>query len=331
MTRYASRSRAFTLIELLVVIAIIAILVGLLLPAIQKVRAAAQRTKCQNNLKQLGTALHNYESANSLFPPAGKGYGWCIDYYNTGDANIYNLNGLVLLLPYIEQSALYNQLTLSQAMSSQNTGYCCGYIGDTQGTLVGNPQANGNGAMMSTNIPVLRCPSDFGDPMNEASAPYGATPALPGIKTNYDFITSQDDFYCNWWGKLAPLSERCMFGENSTTRFEDIIDGTSNTLMMGETTLNVYNGRTASWGYRGWVMTGIDPTAGINDWSFYGYVVPTVGQLGSWGRAGSLHTNGANFCFGDASVRFISQSVSVSTLELLGWMADGQVINAATY
>jgi prepilin-type processing-associated H-X9-DG protein len=69
-------------------------------------------------------------------------------------------------------------------------------------------------------------------------------------------------------------------------------------------------------------MTGIDPRGGINDWSFTG-ISPLVGRLGSWGRAGSLHTNGAQFCFADGSVRFISQSTNVTTLTQLGYMGDG--------
>jgi len=290
---------------------------------VQKVREAAARMKCANNLKQLGVALHNYESTNQKFPPAGKGYGWCIvSGPYLGDAQIYNLNGLSLLLPYLEQTALDSKLNRTQAMSPQNTGYCCSYQGNTMGTVVGDPVTNGNAALMGTPLSVLRCPSDAGTLMQGANAPYGPGGNFDGAKTNYDFITSTNDFYCNCWSVTSP-SARTMFGENSTTRFADVTDGTSNTIAFGETTLDVYNGRTASWGYRGWVMTGIDLRDGINDWSFGGFIVPVPGQLGSWGRAGSLHPNGAQFCLGDGSVRFIRQDTSLTTLTQLGYMADG--------
>ena len=318
--------RACTLIELLVVIAIIAILIGLLLPAVQKVREAAARMKCQNNLKQLGIACHSYHDTNDTFPPAGRGYGWCnVGGANVGDSKIYNLNGLQLLLPYIEQSALDKQFNRASTMSDQNTGYCCGLTGDTSGSLVGDATSNGNGVLMANLIQTLLCPSDAGQKLQGASGAYGPGGSFDGAKTNYDFITSTDDFSCNNWRVSAP-NARTMFGENSSTRFADITDGTSNTLMMGETTRDVYNGRCASWGYRGWVMTGIDPRYGLNDWSFYGYITPVRGRLGSWGRAGSLHTNGVNFCFADGSVRFISESVPIGVLTLLGYMADGNPV-----
>jgi prepilin-type N-terminal cleavage/methylation domain-containing protein/prepilin-type processing-associated H-X9-DG protein len=318
--------RAFTLIELLVVIAIIAVLIGLLLPAVQKVRAAAARMSCQNNLKQLGLACHSYHDANNALPPAGRGYGWCIvSGQYVGDPQVYNLNGLQLLLPYLEQTALDQRLNRTAAMSNQKTGYCCSYVGNTNGSLVGDATTDGNGALMVTLVSVLLCPADFGQKTQGPSDAYGPGGGYDGAKTNYDFITSTDDFYCNHW-RVTPTSQRTMFGENSSTRLTDVSDGLSNTLMLGETTRDVYNGRCASWGYRGWVMTGIDPRYGINDWSFGAYITPQVGRLGSWGRAGSLHTGGANFCFGDGSVRFIRESISVTTLTYLGYVADGNVV-----
>jgi prepilin-type N-terminal cleavage/methylation domain-containing protein/prepilin-type processing-associated H-X9-DG protein len=324
------RRSAFTLIELLVVIAIIAILIGLLLPAVQKVREAAARSKCMNNLKQIALAAHNYESANQKLPPAGVGYGWCRVVPPTfrGDAQILNMNGLVLLLPYIEQSALDAQLNKASAFSNQNTGYCCGYVGDTDGALVGDSSTNGNGALMTTKIPTIRCPSDNGNPELPASAAYGSGSggSIRGIKTNYDFVTRQSElYYCNFW-KDAGAADKYMFGQNSTTKITDVTDGSSNTFMIGETTLNVYNGTTAAWGYRGWVHTGIDPSAGINDWSYpIAGFVPIPGRLGSWGRAGSLHPGGCNFAMGDGSIRFVRQSVDNTTLRQMATMAEGVV------
>jgi prepilin-type N-terminal cleavage/methylation domain-containing protein/prepilin-type processing-associated H-X9-DG protein len=334
-TRLRSRG-AFTLVELLVVIAIIGILIVLLLPAVQKVRAAANRTKCSNNMHQLILACHNFESANQQLPPGGKGYGWCINTYNTGDANIYNLNGLVLLLPYLEQTDLYQTMDLTQAVSGQNTGYCCSYAGDTAGTLAGNPAVNAKA--VSTIVKAFQCPADLTRDIYLGTGwAYGCGAGGNGVKSNYDFCVSTTDFYCNAWGKnpagVYPINKRRIFGENSTTRFGDILDGTSNTIAICEQTTTHYdgavsqNGECSAWGYRGWVSMGIDPAeAGINSWKKDSNGIPHPGVLANWAECGSLHPGGAYFAFADGSVRFFSEDSSTTTLNSLATMAGGESV-----
>jgi prepilin-type N-terminal cleavage/methylation domain-containing protein len=323
---------AFTLIELLVVIAIIAILIGLLLPAVQKVREAAARSQCQNNLKQLAVALHTYESDHGKLPPAGKGYGWCASPHTTlgvvGDANIQNMSGWVLVLPYIEQLAIYQQLNLDGPFSNLSVGCCCGYTGNTTGTLNGSAQTNGNAALMGVEIKTFQCPSDLRRlRLEPASSCYGASPTHPGAKTNYDFVTDRNlngissASGCNGY-KRQPNTLRYMFGENSATKLTEVTDGTSNTFMIGETVHEVRNGRAPAWGYRGWVMTGVDPQSpGINFWGTGANFKQW--RLDSWGYAGSLHPGGCHFAMGDASVRFVRETNSTTALLLTARMADG--------
>ena len=108
---------AFTLIELLVVIAIIAVLAAILFPVFAQVRAKARQSSCQSNFKQIALACHNYHDVNERLPPAGKGYGWCDNSAGTGDAQIFNLNGLVLILPFLEQDNLFARMDVNSAMS----------------------------------------------------------------------------------------------------------------------------------------------------------------------------------------------------------------------
>jgi prepilin-type processing-associated H-X9-DG protein len=309
-------------------------MIGLLLPAVQKVREAANRLTCLNNLKQLGLALHKYHDTYQRFPPAGKGYGWCTHNPAAGyshDAVAYNLNGLVLLLPYLEQENLLRKYNPNAA--SQD------YIINGAASA-GDPIKSGNAEFAATHLPIFRCPSDTGDPLLPTVAYYTIDTYSPlrGVKTNYDFAVQCWEWKCNAWAK-TPASVRRMFGENSTCRIADISDGTSNTIALGETTLMAANGTCSAWAYRGWLQLGVDPSptqgGGINVWMSNWTnppdptrtQAPTFGRVGSWSWPGSMHPGGCHFVFGDGSARFVSETTPKVTMDALAAMADGQIAN----
>jgi prepilin-type N-terminal cleavage/methylation domain-containing protein/prepilin-type processing-associated H-X9-DG protein len=316
-TKLGLRQRVgFTLIELLVVIAIIAVLIALLLPAVQQAREAARRSQCKNNLKQLGLALHNYHDTHTVFPPGHIGR-------NTTPA-LY-ASGLTMLLPYIDQAPLYNMYNFNGSATT--------FPSIAAFVPADDPVTNGNAAVVKTKLAALLCPTDNNPVMIPATGSnYGISATntgTGGARTNYDYIcNSTYNAYDNWTNQA--LTTKCMFGDNSFCSTKDVTDGTSNTFMMGETTRSVYNGGTNAWGYRGWVMVGLNLYSySINNW-IYPTAPPVInppGKLASWAYAGSLHTGGCHFLFADGAVRFVSENIDAVQRQRLALMSDNQIVD----
>jgi len=208
--------RGFTLIELLVVIAIIAVLIALLLPAVQQAREAARRTQCKNNLKQLGLALHNYHDTALVFPYRQGGTGTASPAGNGNQGS-----GFTALLPFFEQSALYQQISSAQTFSGTNYSP----FGD-------NASDSTNYELWFVTIPVLLCPSSPDVKMPVGSREHGLT--------HYGFSAGDSALYAS---ELLPggtdnasRNVRGLFGYQTKRRIANITDGTSNTVAMGEIT-----------------------------------------------------------------------------------------------
>ncbi|MGL4419021.1 MAG: DUF1559 domain-containing protein [Gemmataceae bacterium] len=286
----------FSLIELLVVIAIISVLVGLLLPAIQKVREAAASMRCRNNLRQLNLGLHSYHDTVSAFPAAQKSQ-------SSGDIS-YRLSWITRLLPYIDQQPLDQ---IKQAELNINTN-------------PSSPRHTG----YSHILPVVQCPSDpnSGSTHIYLDIPYAFTNYLGCVGTN-------------------SRSKDGLIYYNSATRITDIIDGSSNTLLVGE--------RPPSPEFRfGWWYSGIgqdgtgslDNTLGtraVNN-SQWGKIYPQC-RVGPYHfqqtdplsscstfQFWSDHPGGANFAFADGSVRFLRYDAD-SVMPALGTRNGGETVS----
>ncbi len=288
-----STRRAFTLIELLVVIAIIAVLIGLLLPAVQKVREAAARSKCQNNLKQLGLAAHNYQSSTNVLPPGILGTGRIVS--DTNSASAAWLSNLTLLLPYLEQDPLFRSMKVN------------GSAEKAVGPAWFNIAANYNAAL--NHLAAFNCPSD--DPYVVYTNPNARivsrvyTSSGPQFGFGY-FTVSQFDGdqpgLTNYVGVAgnAGLSGSSIydpfvgvFHSNSKASVVDVTaaDGTSNVLMFGEIVGNMPDGSVPDIYAVTWIGGGFF-------WNNYGLPAnPT------WLTFDSRHGNIVNFAFCDGSVR----------------------------
>ncbi len=330
------RRCAFTLIELLVVIAIIGVLIALLLPAVQKVRAAAQRIQCQNNLKQIALAMHHYETAHGSFPPAFRGTGT--------PAYFDSWSPLAELNPFLEQTAIYNQMDLT--------------LPTYESVIPFNITAPNRFAVQQI-VKMFLCPSDTMQPVTVGPA-YGVPVLGP---TNYAV--------CNGSGTNggSPWDADGVFIAQRPTHIADITDGTSNTAMLSESTLGegtesasgsapasldaVYaylSGQPLSenactmahlWNVehrRGFLWA----SGEIRCASYNHYLPPNAPQADcvtfdvrpgqarftalGWRAARSRHGGGANLALCDGSVRFVVDSIGLDVWRSLATRSGSEVL-----
>ena len=300
------RRRGFTLIELLVVIAIIGILIALLLPAVQKVREAANRMKCANNLRQVALAAHNFEGTTGRFPSAvnlATGYNTWPNPPDPG--RYYGLH--IALFPYYEQDNL-----LRNVVTDVNNPHYVNCIGpDSFGAQV---------------VKILICPSD------------GAMPSPPVL--TYTNSTATYYFGLTSYGGCAGTSpvttqgaqhaQDGIFYINSSVRIAGITDGTSNTFMFGERSRLNLPPTSTSQATGGWAWVNIyaledftmntsEPMEGIADHD--------LNQFGSQHSGG----NGANFAFADGSVKFIPKTIDLATYRALSTRAGGETVSTGQF
>jgi prepilin-type N-terminal cleavage/methylation domain-containing protein/prepilin-type processing-associated H-X9-DG protein len=291
-----SQPRGFTLIELLVVIAIIAILIGLLLPAVQKVREAASRTKCANNLKQVALALHNYHDMHQAFPP-----GYVSGFAANGDDTGPGWGWAAQLLPQMEQSALYSYIRLDKPIEDP-----------------------ANATARRTPVPTYLCPSDtvsptwmatFYDPAGNAQSPIAEV-----ASANYVGV----------FGKTEPGVEgEGVFFRNSKIGFRDISDETAQTIMIGERSVRL--GPT-TWVGSVTGATIYAPQTGPQVEDGSGMVLgqanhPPGSPACELNEFASSHGVGANFAFADAHVTFVPGSINQIMFHAPATRAGGEAVS----
>jgi prepilin-type N-terminal cleavage/methylation domain-containing protein/prepilin-type processing-associated H-X9-DG protein len=315
MSRSFVRKAGFTLIELLVVIAIIAILIGLLLPAVQKVREAAARMSCSNNLKQMALALHSYHDANNVLPPAR-------------DSNDFSTHAYIL--PYIEQDNVYKMIDFkvdfddpvnAAAAATRIKTFLC-------------PSAD------NSSVPVEWGPNNYR--VNQGSSlSWGNNPNLPTIPA------PNGPFHQNSKHKLAAIndgtSNTAMVSEHPTGSFNPAVVSPNNTFRLGQS-VGLYpttpdeayamcEGLTPTQmqSYNGQPWVGAPWIEGYHSTTVYFHVGPPNsrscmypgGRIGTAAR--SFHTSGVNVALCDGSVRFVNNNVPIGAWRALGTRNGGEV------
>lgn len=322
--------RGLTLIELLVAIAIIGVLVALLLPAVQQAREASRRAACQNNMKQIGLALHNYHDLHNCFPPAA---------VTTDSRDTFYLSSRIdrgcswswsaFILPMLDQQSLYHQLGVGQ--------------GRNPPPPVGSP--------LDVNLSVYLCPSDASGLESGYGIYFYSDMSDPPVyrfvagyaKSNYPAVLGNTNEHLVGQGGDPATSDRAGIFANSPTKIKNIRDGLTNTFMIGERDMaseerrpdgRIFAGAGAIWIRNFGQVHSMDSTtfdglsgAGCDLVSNTGVTHPDF-PINSHQRGifSSLHPQGAYFLVADGSVRFVNESIDRQVYAYFGSMNDQQIV-----